>query len=275
MKRILTAAVGVPLALAAVYWLPGPVFFLATAIFFEIAVWEYARLAELSTEPGAAKPLLILVPLVALVLCPALWSRVGSVPMELLTGTALVILVAGAGIWTLSRRTAPENALAAMGAISFGTPYLALPLAALFHLRQLDPDLLVLLFAVVWLGDAAAYYVGSAWGRHKMAPIVSPNKTWEGALASVTAAVISAGLWSVWKTGELLWILAPVAVVLSISAQLGDLIESMLKRGAGVKDSGHLMPGHGGVLDRIDALLFAAPILWLAVGLLRTRGWLP
>ena len=108
-----------------------------------------------------------------------------------------------------------------------------------------------------------------------MAPIVSPNKTWEGALASVTAAVISAGLWSVWKTGELLWILVPVAVVLSISAQLGDLIESILKRGAGVKDSGHLMPGHGGVLDRIDALLIAAPVLWLAIGLLRTRGWLP
>jgi phosphatidate cytidylyltransferase len=119
--------------------------------------------------------------------------------------------------------------------------------------------------------------VGRAWGRHKLAPTLSPNKTWEGTLASVGGSLLSTGvllglaqLLQMWDVGGLSysggawWYWLGLAVVVNVAAQVGDLVESALKRSAGVKDSGSLLPGHGGVLDRIDALLLAAPVLWYA-----------
>jgi phosphatidate cytidylyltransferase len=133
---------------------------------------------------------------------------------------------------------------------------------------------------VVWSGDIFAYFVGKTFGRHKMAPRISPGKTWEGAAASMFASVGVGLLLSLFwgqKIPPLFqnyqafvsWgmsspILA-VSALLNIAAQLGDLVESAIKRGAGVKDSGAILPGHGGMLDRIDALLFAAPVLWISV----------
>ena len=138
------------------------------------------------------------------------------------------------------------------------------------------PSLLLLLLCVVWSGDIAALYVGKSVGRRKLAPKLSPNKTWEGTAASVagsllvTLVLIQLAKYLEGRGIELLaypgsvwhWLL--LALILNIAAQLGDLAESALKRGAGVKDSGTLLPGHGGVLDRIDALLLAAPVLWYA-----------
>ena len=145
---------------------------------------------------------------------------------------------------------------------------------------------LLVLMLLVWCGDIAAYYVGRAIGKHKLAPRVSPGKSWEGAIASVLGAV-AVGLLLFRFIGPIaeslrsthllspavdpgfrvrgvpiapLWVVVLFAVVVNVSAQLGDLVESALKRGAGVKDSGTLLPGHGGVLDRIDALLFALPV---------------
>jgi phosphatidate cytidylyltransferase len=129
---------------------------------------------------------------------------------------------------------------------------------------------------VVWAGDITALYVGRAWGRHKLAPNLSPNKTWEGAIGSLAGSLVAAGgLWSLAAWLETLnsarlsypdevgyWLV--LACVVNAAAQVGDLAESALKRSAGVKDSGNLLPGHGGVLDRIDALLLAAPVLWYA-----------
>jgi phosphatidate cytidylyltransferase len=139
------------------------------------------------------------------------------------------------------------------------------------------------------MGDSAAYYVGRKWGRHKMVPKLSPGKSWEGAAASAAGSMlIAAGLvglaalmqepWNapvlnwmerVWPSTVLLypdelWYWLLLAVVVNAAGQVGDLAESALKRSAGVKDSGDLLPGHGGVLDRIDALLVAAPVLWYA-----------
>ncbi len=134
--------------------------------------------------------------------------------------------------------------------------------------------MLLFLLVCVWAGDIAAFYVGRRYGKHKLSRL-SPNKTWEGTLASVGGSVL-AGL-AVVFTGELLstyfgntvlhilepvWQSAVLAVIINVAAQLGDLLESAIKRGAGVKDSGTILPGHGGVLDRIDALLLAAPVLW-------------
>jgi phosphatidate cytidylyltransferase len=129
----------------------------------------------------------------------------------------------------------------------------------------------------VWSGDIAAMYVGKALGRRKLAPSISPNKTWEGTIASVVGSVLVTVL-LLWVAQKLTqhdldvlfypgsaWRWIGLGALLNVAAQVGDLVESAIKRGAGVKDSGTLLPGHGGVLDRIDALLLAAPVLWYAM----------
>jgi phosphatidate cytidylyltransferase len=159
-----------------------------------------------------------------------------------------------------------------LGILGFGVLYFALPISSLHYLQQADPWLVFLLFAIVWLGDTAAYYAGSRLGRHKMAPVVSPKKSWEGSLAGFATSIASAAVWSWWRLGRVDWKLLAAAALVAAAAQVGDLVESMIKRGSGVKDSGHLLPGHGGMLDRIDALLFAAPVLVLALWLLQVAG---
>jgi phosphatidate cytidylyltransferase len=142
--------------------------------------------------------------------------------------------------------------------------------------------LIVFVLLSVWAGDIAAYYVGKNFGRHKLAPLVSPNKTWEGAVASLVASVIVA--WLVFHfRGRIDRLFIPhrlfymplgpqapiqfmhvvvLGIITNAAAQFGDLFESAIKRGAQLKDSGALLPGHGGILDRIDALLFAIPAVW-------------
>jgi phosphatidate cytidylyltransferase len=160
----------------------------------------------------------------------------------------------------------------------FGLVYVAYPLT-LVPLIWNRPEgdgkpLLLFLMVCVWSGDIAALYVGRRWGRNKLTRL-SPNKTWEGAFASVggsllagLAVVLAGNLLSTYESNTILHIVEPVwqsavlAVIINVAAQLGDLLESAIKRGAGVKDSGTILPGHGGVLDRIDALLVAAPVLW-------------
>ena len=159
--------------------------------------------------------------------------------------------------------------------------YISLPLVSLQVLRELSGhgDFLVMVMLItVWVGDMAAFYIGSNLGRHKLAPLISPGKTWEGTAASLFAA--TAVCWALlsWvaprmpvfrgsSPGTLVeppfWVALGIGASINVAAQLGDLVESMMKRGAGIKDSGSLLPGHGGVLDRIDAMLFAAPVAML------------
>jgi phosphatidate cytidylyltransferase len=172
-----------------------------------------------------------------------------------------------------------EQVLADAATAIFGLLYAGFTLTALLALiaQTNGPSLVVFLLCVVWAGDIAALYVGRAWGHHKLAPMLSPNKSWEGSAASVAGSLLVAGglLWlahlfvtqwdRVWLSyPEDVWYWLLLAVVVNVAAQVGDLAESALKRSAGVKDSGTLLPGHGGVLDRIDALLLAAPVLWYA-----------
>jgi phosphatidate cytidylyltransferase len=185
------------------------------------------------------------------------------------------------------RRESLSTGYPAAAASAFGFAYVALPLAMLVQLRQqwAGAFLILYLLLVVWAGDIFAYFVGRSVGRHLMAPRISPKKTWEGAAASMIASLVIGGgilyysgsvstallRWGLIARRDgmfglerpaLLPLLALTAV-LNIAAQLGDLVESLIKRGAGVKDSGGILPGHGGMLDRIDALLFAAPVLWV------------
>jgi len=115
---------------------------------------------------------------------------------------------------------------------------------------------------LVWAGDMLAYFVGKSVGRVKMAPALSPKKTWEGAVANVIASALVAIAFARWMQLDTLTLIA-IATAANIAGQAGDLIESAYKRGAAVKDSGALLPGHGGMLDRIDSLILAAPVVWV------------
>ena len=152
--------------------------------------------------------------------------------------------------------------------LGFGYAYVPMMMAPLALLRQ-EPDGLGLIFfllASTWLGDTGAYFAGRAFGKTPLFPRVSPKKTVEGVVGGLLLAVAGAGGFK-WLLGvQLSWPVAlGAAAVLDVAGVVGDLSESMLKRAFGVKDSGTIMPGHGGILDRIDSLLFTAPLLWVIV----------
>ena len=269
MKRIATALVMIPLVLAAVFYLPDAWFLLVVLIVIEVAALEFTRLAARYASDGPHWVVLLLVPLAVLTLTPEFWP--GLEPPLGMLWLGLFVISIGLGCLVLWLRVPVAQGLGSLGAIAYGVPYLALPVVSLYRLRQIDAWVLILLFAMVWLGDSAAYYFGKAFGRRKMAKIVSPNKTWVGAVAGLLAAVLAAVIWSFARLGEIHLELLVIAAFTSAAAQMGDLLESLLKRGAGVKDSGQLLPGHGGVLDRIDALLFAAPTMLLCQHLAGVR----
>ena len=130
-------------------------------------------------------------------------------------------------------------------------------------IRERNAHWLMYGLLVNWVGDAGAYYVGRAFGKHHLAPRVSPNKTWEGAAASVVTSIALAGWYLTYFVPEVTWPVAiGVTAAVNVAGQFGDLAESAMKRGAGVKDSGTLLPGHGGFLDRVDSTLFALPVIY-------------
>lgn len=274
MKRLLTAAVGIPLALAAVFWLPETWFFVVALAVILAAVVEFIRLCR----PRAADAPLWMLPILVAVAAVALGPQPRVLEVRKPESAELVIwallLSVGIGTLVLLARTPPEQSLGALGAFAFGIPYFSLPVASLYHLQREDPWVLFLLLAVVWVGDAAALYGGTLWGRHKMAPVVSPHKTWEGAVAGFVVGVLVAVVWSYVRLGRLSASVVALGAVVAVVAQLGDLVESLIKRGVGVKDSGNLLPGHGGILDRLDALLFSAPVMLLGYWLAGEEVWL-
>ena len=161
-----------------------------------------------------------------------------------------------------------RDAAIGMGLVSFAVPYFAAAPLAIYRLHLIDRWAVFLLLAIVALGDTAAYFAGRSFGRHKLAPQISPKKTWEGSLAGFAAAVLATAVWSHFRLGEIRPDLLALAAVTAVAAQLGDLVESALKRGAGVKDSSHVLPGHGGFYDRLDAMLLAAPTFMIGLWLL-------
>jgi phosphatidate cytidylyltransferase len=272
MQRLLTALIATPLALAALFLLPSPWFLAVVALVLEVAVWEYLAIVRPRAPRAPLSALLLLVPVAAMGLSASMIEDTGSFIAEEHLMAAAVLLAVGIGSLVLLSRTPLEEAIPALGILCFGVPYFAAPIAALQHLQQADPWLVFLLFAIVWLGDTGAYYAGRRLGRHKMAPVVSPNKTWEGAAAGFIVSLIAAAVWSWFRLHRIDPGLLGVAALTAAAAQVGDLMESLIKRGAGVKDSGHVLPGHGGVLDRMDAMLFAAPVMLVGFWLLRIDG---
>ena len=270
MKRILTATVLIVLVVSVVIW--GKPWMLPSlgALVAILAALEFRDLAAAGNSPI---PLWWTIAATVLVFAAASFSFQDDLAM---LSFATLLLFA----WNAFRTPLPR-VLGETAAGLFLLIYIVFPLTLLFELWKRDDGvaLLLFLFLCVWTGDIAALYVGKNFGKRKLAPQLSPNKTWEGAFASVGASALF-GMGLIWlgeyfsrsgstftrlHTSEPWWQSLILAVVLNVAAQLGDLLESALKRGVGVKDSGTLLPGHGGILDRIDALLLAAPALWFAL----------
>jgi len=257
MKRVLTAAALVPLVLAVVLWAPPPLFIVLIVLVALMALREFYDLAQ-----GQGWQLYRWLGLVAAAVV-VLWVELPpSAEFPATAMAALIACVAAVLLRALSRPERMPNSIGDAGATLLGVLYLGLFMGATGAIRIVwGSAWLIFLLLVVWLGDTAALYAGKAWGRHAMAPRVSPKKTWEGAAASLVAAFLVGAGFGHWLAANPLGY-GVLAVVLNVAAQVGDLVESLFKRGAQVKDSGGLLPGHGGVLDRIDAMLFAAPLLW-------------
>ncbi len=267
MKRVLTALVLIPIVLVLVFLGPKEIFVLVTATVAALAAWEFLGMADLA---GAKPPRIP-----ALLAIVALFAGNYEYPEQ----TSAILGVLGLILLVYCTFASPvDRVLADATSSVFCLFYCGLTLIALCSLREQanGPSLVTFVLCVVWAGDIAALYVGRAWGRHKLAPTLSPNKTWEGTVGSiagslaVTGALLGLAAWlETWNSAWLsfpdeTWYWLVLAALVNIAAQVGDLAESALKRSVGVKDSGSLLPGHGGVLDRIDALLLAAPVLWYA-----------
>jgi phosphatidate cytidylyltransferase len=269
MKRILTAVVLIPLVIAVIYVSPRWPIVLMGALFViaALALWEYLGLAD---AIGAKTPKIVVTVLLAVQMAAIFRNPELMAPIS---GALALLLLVICTFRSPLERVLPDTAFSV-----FGLMYIGLPLSMMYLLSAQDngPSLLVFLLFVVWAGDIAALYVGRSMGRWTLAKRLSPNKTWEGSIASVVASIGVAVL-LVWLGGTLAarsimylsypgtyahWIV--LAVLLNVAGQVGDLAESAIKRAAGAKDSGKLLPGHGGFLDRIDALLLAAPVLWYA-----------
>jgi phosphatidate cytidylyltransferase len=301
VKRVLTAVILIPIVVLALFRAPLWLFTLLVLGVALLAAREYFDIAEKTgfRPMREIAPSMFFMFWIAMFIADkvpqhdAYWDYIRWVFAIVAFFTLLYALFAS------SLRTQSLSTLLGDVSVSFlALLYIALPLACLVVIRGRggnDALFLLFLMVLVWCGDIAAYYVGRAIGKHKLAPRISPGKTWEGAIASVIGAIIVGLLLfhyidpiaGVFRSAHLLapneaktsdpasftlapfWFVALFAVCVNVTAQLGDLVESALKRGAGVKDSGNLLPGHGGVLDRIDALLFALP-----VGLLFYLGWL-
>jgi phosphatidate cytidylyltransferase len=267
-KRELFALVAIPFLLVAILWFPPWVFLgvLGTAIV--VAGDEFLSMARSAGfDTGRWLPL---AGLAAVLAASWIWNIVGlaaaAVAVPLILSTA-----------RLAHPDSPAGSFGSVAASSYAVLFLGTTGACFGWLRLWPGDpqgvrILLFFLACIWVGDSGAYYVGKNCGRHKMSPRISPNKTWEGlaggvlttfAAAAVAATVLNLGLGIVHTAG--------LATVLAAAAPLGDLVESQLKRDSGVKDSSTLLPGHGGLLDRTDSLLYAAPPVLgylLATGLL-------
>jgi phosphatidate cytidylyltransferase len=288
IQRIATALVLIPLVLLLVLKAPAYVLVMVAGAVALLAIGEFLKL----TTSYQVQPLTGLTYGFAALYFVFVVIASGSATVlvestSVIYGTVLAAALAPFLFLTAAmRRSDLATGYPAAAASTFAFGYIAIPMALLVEIRRQPAGAIWVIYTLlaVWAGDIFAYFVGKALGRHRMSPRISPKKTWEGALASILASVIvgvvcfeHATQLSRWllqvglidaRSGMFgleqphLWPVAGLSVVVNIAAQLGDLVESLIKRGAGVKDSGAILPGHGGMLDRIDAMLFAVPVVW-------------
>src|SRR6266851_2068553 len=277
-KRVATAVVLIPAVVGLVLWATTAIVALATALVMLAALFEYFSLGDAIGHraykfwTAACALLLIFVQWLPAIVrqgdfggysYPArlswLFTRIFPRPDEV-----FFLFVLGVAALTLWTRRPLVEALPAAGVSASGLILVAFPLSFAIRLHgsgTQGPPLLLFAMVIIWVGDTAAYFVGRSIGKHALAPQLSPKKTWEGTVASFLGSLIVAFIFARFMTVPLAHLLG-MAAAGNVAGQVGDLLESAYKRSAGIKDSGSLLPGHGGVLDRIDALILAIPVVW-------------
>jgi phosphatidate cytidylyltransferase len=248
MKRLLTAAVAIPLLVVLIVFAPLWLLALVVGLFSALAVEEFFSLAE---KQGIGRP--------------GRWFLlpVAGVPVSFLWGFGWVLSAVVIAVLLLMTASIFAGSLqTALGRIGMGLGSIVYCPLMLGFFVIMPRERILLLLTIIWIGDTAAYYGGRALGRHLLAPKVSPKKTVEGAIAGLVGSLIAGAVGGTWFLHEPLPSLILISVITAIAGQLGDLAESVLKRSAGVKDSSSIMPGHGGILDRLDSLFFATPVFY-------------
>jgi len=284
-KRVATALVLIPVVVGLVLFTPTWVVTIATAVITVLALWEYFALGDAIGHRAyrilTVSCSLLLVYLQWRVLRPFAYLAVSvsNVTVGLRAAPSsgfsrisamysmssiFFVFVLGLTVFILWTKRPLVEALPAAGISSSALLLVAFPLSFAVRLHGLQddgPKLLLFSLVITWAGDTAAYFVGRAIGKHPFAPHISPKKTWEGSVGSMIGSLIVAWAFTYWLRIPLRHLVA-MAVIGNVAGQMGDLLESAYKRSAGVKDSGGLLPGHGGVLDRIDALILCIPVIW-------------
>src|SRR5579863_596815 len=278
-KRIITAVILIPIVVVVVYVGPSWLVAIIAAAVALLAMMEFFKLAA----GMGLRSLRIWTMICAAALFAVQWLA-GGTEVNRLSGNTVIIsglpwhwasieavflgFFFGAALIAIASQIPIAQVLPAIAASSAALIFIALPFSYLARMDGRIPEgpvLVLFALAIVWAGDTVAYFVGKSIGRIKMAPALSPGKTWEGAIGNVVGSLIVGYCFAQWQgSNTMAWLLT--AVFANIAGQVGDLVESGYKRGAAVKDSGALLPGHGGMLDRIDSLIFAAPVVWLAAG---------
>lgn len=264
MNRLITAGIVLPFLIASIlvpslWWL----FILLAAAAMVLGLWEFYLLAkklQLKPDPAAGYLAGAAIVTISVQRDPAVYV--------LLVQFVIIVLIAGTMIAATLRGAPFEKMIGSVGATILGVLYIPFLGSHLIAIRTgfeptLSAHLLSFFFLVLMGADAGAFYTGRALGKHKLAPSISPGKTWEGVVGGMVAAVAMGALAHFWFFRELpLKFILPLALVMTVLGIFGDLAESALKRGAGAKDAAKLLPGHGGLLDRLDSLLFNAPLIY-------------
>jgi phosphatidate cytidylyltransferase len=276
LLRLATAAVLIPVVVALVWWAPAIVLAGIAAVVAILALVEFLNLGDRI----GLRSFKLWTYFCTVLIFYAQFS-LGRLETHTLAGgismvrdaaggtlsieAVLLIFLFGTVILGLLTKRPLHEVLPAISIGSAALLFIVLPFSYIVRLDELEPvgrQLVLFTLVLVWAGDMLAYFVGKSLGRVPMAPALSPKKTWEGALGNVLASMIVAVLFARWMQTDVITLLV-IAGIANIAGQAGDLIESAYKRGAAVKDSGGLLPGHGGMLDRIDSLILASPVVWL------------
>jgi phosphatidate cytidylyltransferase len=278
-KRVATALVLIPIVVAIVLFTNIAVVAMATSIITVLALWEYFALGDaIGHRAYRLWTIFCAFLLISSQWFPTLFIDGGvAIGIRVLNSTVhpldlsllspvnpFFLFVLGLTVLTLWTRRPLVEALPAAGISSSALLLVAFPLSFAVRLHGIPafgPKLLLFSLAITWAADTTAYFVGRAIGKHPLAPHISPKKTWEGSIASMVGSLVVAYAFSFWIRIPLPHLLI-MAATGNIAGQMGDLLESAYKRSAGVKDSGGLLPGHGGILDRIDALILCIPVIW-------------